>query len=317
VRNNAEKELVQRAALDLPLLKNRWPDFKKAVEKLHTPVSEMLTAPLTLNKISPEIRESINQIAQEHSYNLLKTGTYQGRIIAHVEMIYFDAESVRATTCYWAPMVDTNLTATELHTKLAWQELTQTQLLTADGLIQGSITPTTYTNKRRALLFFSLHTEWQYHESIITVLLRSLQVATILTVSLISIWVFTLTHKLHLSALVILLALLGLVFYSSLMLKALSLRTVLTMLITLQFGPGANKAADFAGIGPLVGSCLGLLLALLYLPARPGCPDCGRTVNADYRFCPFCNFALKRNCSRCAASVDTHWNYCANCSEDI
>jgi hypothetical protein len=241
-----------------------------------------------------------------------------GRIVANVEVIYFDRNGVRPSSWYWSPMVNTSLTATELHTRLSWQQLTETELITAEGPVSGSITPTTLIDQRRAMVLFYIYTEWRDGQIPITVLIRALQVITVLTVLFIALWVFTLTQKIRYSLLVVVMALLGLVIYSSLVLKALSLHTILAMLITLQFGPGANKAVDFAPLSTLLGAGYGLLLlGLVYLPARPGCPECGRTVSDEYRFCPFCNFVLKHKCARCAAPVDTRWNYCPNCSEDI
>ncbi|MEW6733477.1 MAG: zinc ribbon domain-containing protein [Acidobacteriota bacterium] len=317
VRNSVESELVQRAALDLPLLKNRWPGFKKAVEQLHTPITDTLTQSEPL-AIPESLSEMMRQIISSHTYNLVGDDGRQGKMIAHIEIVFFERDTVRPKIWYWLPAVDTGLTATELYSRVSWQQLQQTQLLTANGAVTEAITPMSLINQPRALLIFYLHTEWNYREGLIKALLRATQVGALLSVLLIALWIYTFTHKRSFAILIVIMALLGLIAYSSLTLKALSLRTVLSMLITLQFGPNANRAADFSGLSMLVAAGFGLLmLGLLYLPARPACPNCGRNVNDDYRFCPFCNHTLKRNCTHCSAAVDTSWNYCPSCSKEI
>jgi RNA polymerase subunit RPABC4/transcription elongation factor Spt4 len=233
-------------------------------------------------------------------------------------VLYFQRDSVSPSVWHWSPNIDTGLTATELHTRVSLQQLGQTELLTANGLMTAATTQESLISEQRALVFFYLHTEWHYYEPLIKTLLRSSQIVALLTVILIALWVSTSTGRPIFTVMIVFTALLGLVLFSSLMLKALSLRTVLTMLITLQFGPSANRAVDYAGLSAVTGAAFGLLLlGLLHLPTRPSCPECHRNVNEDYRYCPFCNFVLKRNCARCAAPVDTRWNYCPSCSEDI
>jgi hypothetical protein len=317
IRNSDDSMAVQRAALDLPLLKNRWPQFKKAVEELHTPIAQSLaaTGPLAISSPLPEMMQ---KITTDNNYSMVGSSNVQGRIISHIELIYFEKDSIRPAVWRWSPNVDTGLTATEVHTRASLQQLEQTALITAEGLTTEPITPTTLTNQRRALIFFYLHTEWYSGVAIIKALVRAIQALTLAIILLIAIWAYASTNRASFSVLIILLAALSLVIYSSLMLKALSLRTVLSMLITVQIGPNANRAGDFAGLSMLTGAGYGLvLLGLMHLTARPVCPDCKRDVSDDYRFCPHCNFVLKRNCARCAAPVDTRWNYCPSCSEDI
>src|ERR1051326_3092893 len=93
VRNSVESNIVQRAASDLPLLKNRWPQFKKAVEALRAPIAASLanTAPLSIDAPLPQL---MREITEAHS-NPLAGSNAQGRISAHIEIVYFERDSVR------------------------------------------------------------------------------------------------------------------------------------------------------------------------------------------------------------------------------
>ncbi len=316
LRNYTENILVQRAALDLPLLKNRWPQFKKSVAGLHEPISKLLANSDKLI-VDANIQQLMHEITSAHTYTL--AGSYdQGKIIAHVEVVLFEKDKVRPIAWFWSPSVDTGLTNTQLYTRVSLQQLEQTELLNINGLVSEVFSPETIANERRARIFFYLHTEWHYYEAWIKTLIRISQLLSLITVLLIAAWAYFSTNKLTSGLLVILTSIVGLIIYSSFMLKALSLRTILTMLITLQFGASANRASDFAGLSLLLGAAYALLLlGLLHLPSKSVCTSCKRNVKEDYRFCPFCNFALKRNCSRCAKAVDTRWNYCPSCSEEI
>lgn len=316
LRNSVENAIVQRAAADLPLLKNRWPQFKKSVEELNTPIATMLASNNKL-EITPEIQKLMNDITLAHTYDL--SGSFSlGYIKAHVEIVLFDKGETLPVAWYWAPPVDTSLMSTELYARASLQQLEQTQLITSKGLISETVFPDTLNNERRARIFFFLHTEWKYYDFFLKFLIRGSQILSFFTVLLIAIWAYLSTSKIFSSFLVLLNSILFLVIYSSLMLKALSVRTILSMIITLQLGAGANRASDFAGLSFLSGAIYALLLlGLLNLPSRTTCINCKRNVKEDYRFCPFCNFALKRNCLRCANPVDTGWNYCPSCSEEI
>lgn len=316
VRNAVESIIVQRVASDSPLLKNRWPQFKKSVEELHTPIAEMLAQSSKL-EVNSKIQKLMQEITTAHTFPL--AGTYgQGSINAHIEIVLFERDIVRPVEWYWSPPVDTSLKATELQTRITLQQLEQSQLITANGLILETAFPDSMTKERRARVFFYLHTEWKHYEDWLKFLVRLCQFLAFVTVFLIAAWVYRSTHKITASFLVLIMSILGLAIYSSLMLKALSVRTVLTMLITLQFGASANRASDFAGLSLVIGAAYALLiLGLLHLPSRSSCTNCKRSVKDDYLFCPFCNFALKRNCARCSNPVDIRWNYCPSCSEEI
>lgn len=315
-RNSVENNIVQQAASDLPLLKNRWPQFKKALESLRDPIAKDLAKSGRLEVDSP-VRELMDSLTAAHSVPLFNS-IDQGYIRAHIEVVYFERGVVRPIVWHWAPPVDTSLHATELQTRVSLQQLEQTELISTNGLVENVTMPDSLIGERRALVFFYLHTEWKHYETLIKVLSRSSEILSLLTTFLIALWIYGVTGRIGFSLAVVLTGVVGLIIYSSLVLKAISLRTILTMLITLQFGANANRASDFAGLSFVVGSGYGLLLvALARLPAGLVCPECSRAVSDTYRFCPSCNCVLKRNCARCSAPVDTRWNYCPSCSEDI
>lgn len=316
VRNAVESIIVQRVASDTPLLKNRWPQFKKSVEQLHLPLAQMLAQPGKL-EVNSNIKRLMQEITSLHTFPL--TGTYgQGSIKAHIEIVLFERDVVRPIEWYWAPPVDTSLKATELQTRITLQQLEQSQLVTINGLVPEIALPDSMAKERRVRVFFYLHTEWKHYEDWLKALVRLCQFLAFTTVFLLATWAYRSTQKITSSFLVIIMSILGLAIYSSLALKALSVRTILTMLITLQFGASANRASDFAGLSLVIGAAYALLiLGLLHLPSRNSCTNCKRNVKDDYLFCPFCNFALKRNCARCSNPVDIRWNYCPSCSEEI
>lgn len=316
VRNAVESIIVQRVASDTPLLKNRWPQFKKSVEQLHLPVAEMLSEPGKL-EVSDNIKKLMQEITTAHTFPL--AGTYgQGSIVAHIEIVLFERDVVRPIEWFWSPSVDTSLKATELQTRITLQQLEQAQLITQNGLVSELALPDAMIKERYARVFFYLHTEWKHYEDWLKFLVRLCQTLAFATIFLIAAWAYRSTGKVTAIFLVLIMSILGLAIYSSLILKALSVRTILTMLITLQFGASANRASDFAGLSLVVGAAYSLLiLGLLNLPFRNTCTNCKRSVKDDYLFCPFCNFALKRNCARCSNPVDIRWNYCPSCSEEI
>lgn len=316
VRNAVESIIVQRVASDTPLLKNRWPQFKKSVEQLHPPIAEMLSESGKL-EVNNNIKKLMHEITTAHTFPL--AGTYgQGSIVAHIEIVLFERDVVRPIEWFWSPPVDTSLKATELQTRITLQQLEQSQLITQTGLVSELALPDSVSKERRARVFFYLHTEWKHYEDWLKLLVRICQFLAFTTVFLIAAWAYHSTGKITAIFLVLITSILGLAIYSSLMLKALSVRTILTMLITLQFGASANRTSDFAGLSLVAGAAYSLLiLGLLNLPFRNSCTNCKRSIKDDYLFCPFCNFALKRNCARCSNPVDMRWNYCPSCSEEI
>jgi len=49
------------------------------------------------------------------------------------------------------------------------------------------------------------------------------------------------------------------------------------------------------------------------------CPDCNRLINSDWRFCPFCQTELKKECLNplCDSFLDFSWNACATCGTNV
>lgn len=317
VRNHIENDLVQRAAQDLPLVKRSWPEFKEEVHRLHPLIIDSLTKAEPL-KISTSVKTMAQQVAGKYKQELASGDHTPGHIIAHIEIIYIDAYQTMPADWFWVPSDDLGLRTTQINTRAEIQQIQQTEILTSTGVMSEIITPDKIANQRRAVILFYLHIEWREWETLITILIRSCQIISLLTTLAIVLWVFLLTRRLWATLAILSSSFLGLVIYSSLMLRALSLRTVLSMILAIQIGPNAYQATDFVGLSLLAGAAYGLiLLGLLRLPDRPGCPQCSKEINPNYHFCPFCNFTLKRNCSRCSTPVDIRWNYCPKCSEDI
>ncbi|MBL8150337.1 MAG: zinc ribbon domain-containing protein [Blastocatellia bacterium] len=315
LRSRAESIVAEIASSDQPLLKNRWPAFKKSVETLHQPLQKVLQDPSSIT-VSSEISTTVNKIIEEHSYTFVNQGN--GRIVPHIEIIFFEKDSVNPYLWFWLPKTDNSLKNRTVRTWGSLQQIEQTELILATGSAESYFDAEALTSQRRALIFFYLHIEWTHYEDMIRVAVRSTQLLALITIFAISFWVYLVTKRLGLAVFILFMSLAGLVVYSSILLKALSLRTVLQMLIAIQFGAKANKAVDFAGLFSVAGACYGLtLVGLLRLPVGTHCPGCNFKVAQHYRFCPQCNYLLKNNCRNCGAATDKNWHYCPNCSEEL
>jgi RNA polymerase subunit RPABC4/transcription elongation factor Spt4 len=60
-----------------------------------------------------------------------------------------------------------------------------------------------------------------------------------------------------------------------------------------------------------------LIGAILYFVVREplpfNCPQCGRTVNAQFNFCPACQFNLRPNCPECRRAIHPDDRFCPHC----
>ncbi len=45
----------------------------------------------------------------------------------------------------------------------------------------------------------------------------------------------------------------------------------------------------------------------------PVCPNCHRTVEPDWMFCPYCHTQLKKECPACGKLLDLDWDICPYC----
>lgn len=59
---------------------------------------------------------------------------------------------------------------------------------------------------------------------------------------------------------------------------------------------------------------IGMILYFIVREPLPfNCPRCGRTVNAQFNFCPGCQFNLCPNCPQCRHSIHSADRFCPNC----
>jgi len=54
-------------------------------------------------------------------------------------------------------------------------------------------------------------------------------------------------------------------------------------------------------------------ILLRELEQAPDCWNCGRPVQADWRFCPYCEAELKHPCSQCGYLLEPDWKRCPKC----
>jgi Double zinc ribbon len=76
------------------------------------------------------------------------------------------------------------------------------------------------------------------------------------------------------------------------------------------------------GMSPVLWVLISLLIpyligAILYFVVREplpfNCPQCGRPANAQFNFCPNCQFNLRPNCPQCRSSVRPGDRFCPRC----
>jgi hypothetical protein len=65
-----------------------------------------------------------------------------------------------------------------------------------------------------------------------------------------------------------------------------------------------------AGIGAVI-------YFLLRQPEVSRCPACGTHVQADFHFCPQCNYQLAANCGNCYRTVRATDHYCTCCGHEL
>ncbi len=54
-------------------------------------------------------------------------------------------------------------------------------------------------------------------------------------------------------------------------------------------------------------------ILLRELEQAPDCWNCGRPVQAEWRFCPYCEAELKHPCSQCGYLLEPEWKRCPKC----
>jgi type II secretory ATPase GspE/PulE/Tfp pilus assembly ATPase PilB-like protein/RNA polymerase subunit RPABC4/transcription elongation factor Spt4 len=47
---------------------------------------------------------------------------------------------------------------------------------------------------------------------------------------------------------------------------------------------------------------------------RTVCPDCGRSIELDFRACPHCGQRLVAACHKCGRTIQPGWNFCPSCT---
>lgn len=87
-----------------------------------------------------------------------------------------------------------------------------------------------------------------------------------------------------------------------------------------------NRDAKRRGMSPtlwtfvaiLIPNALGILLYfILRQSLRSSCPQCGKTVEAGFNFCPGCNYKLSPNCQQCQRVVGANDVYCPYCGTSL
>jgi hypothetical protein len=60
-----------------------------------------------------------------------------------------------------------------------------------------------------------------------------------------------------------------------------------------------------------------VLYFLLRQPEVSRCPACGTHVQADFHFCPQCNYQLTASCGNCFRAVRATDEYCTRCGHEL
>ena len=80
------------------------------------------------------------------------------------------------------------------------------------------------------------------------------------------------------------------------------------------------------GMSPLLWVLVSLLVpyligVILYFVVREplpmNCPQCGRTVNPHFNYCPGCKFNLRPNCPQCRRAIRVGDHFCPHCGSTL
>lgn len=68
----------------------------------------------------------------------------------------------------------------------------------------------------------------------------------------------------------------------------------------------------------IIPNALGIILYfLLRQPLGSACPQCGKSVQTGFNFCPRCSYKLSPNCPQCQRLVDASDVYCPYCGTSL
>ena len=76
-------------------------------------------------------------------------------------------------------------------------------------------------------------------------------------------------------------------------------------------GGGATRAVVFPNCGKPEAEQIKKMFSEQHAGRR--CPGCGRTLQDDFTFCPFCKASLKRLCRNCGRPLQDEWANCPYC----
>lgn len=68
----------------------------------------------------------------------------------------------------------------------------------------------------------------------------------------------------------------------------------------------------------LVPNLIGVILYFIVREPLPlNCPQCGRTLNPHFNFCPGCQFNLRPNCPQCRRTIRAQDRFCPHCGFNL
>jgi hypothetical protein len=71
-------------------------------------------------------------------------------------------------------------------------------------------------------------------------------------------------------------------------------------------------------VATLVPYLIGVILYFIVREPLPqNCPQCGRSVNPHFNFCPGCKFNLRANCPQCRRAIRAGDRFCPHCGADL
>jgi Double zinc ribbon len=71
-------------------------------------------------------------------------------------------------------------------------------------------------------------------------------------------------------------------------------------------------------VATLVPYLIGVILYFIVREPLPlNCPQCGRSVNPHFNFCPGCKFNLRANCPQCRRAIHAGDRFCPHCGADL
>ncbi len=87
-----------------------------------------------------------------------------------------------------------------------------------------------------------------------------------------------------------------------------------------------HRDASRRGMDPWLWTCIAVFVpafigVVIYLVVRTSsgrsCVNCGKSIQGDFRHCPYCGHAAGSHCHKCNRAIEANWKVCPNCGNQL